>query len=181
MSKGLRGKRRDSLFIISIFVFLTSHVALASEDVIYKDTRPLKKIVETGKGTGEQKVIGKGEQEGDYLYDPTGKTDPFKSFIALQEEMQAKKRAKPKTYLETIDLSQLELSVVIRSRKGNWAMVRDAKGLGHVVKIGTAIGRNGGVVHQITEKAVLIREEYRDFRGRKKHKDISKKLPSSLP
>ena len=31
---------------------------------------------------------------------------------------------------------------------------------------------------KITNKAIIIREEYRDFRGRKKFKDIPKKLPS---
>ncbi|MFQ5917009.1 MAG: pilus assembly protein PilP [Candidatus Binatia bacterium] len=180
MSRRARGERRDSLLLILIFIFFNLHVALASQDVVYKDSRPLKKISETTKERGEQRVVGKEEKKGSYSYDPTGKTDPFKSFIALQEEMEEKKRSKPKTYLETIDLSQLELSVVIRSPKGNWAMVRDSKGLGHVIKIGTAIGTDGGVVYQITEKEVIIREEYRDFRGNMKHKDVSKRLPSFL-
>jgi Tfp pilus assembly protein PilP len=57
-------------------------------------------------------------------------------------------------------------------------MVRDSKGLGHVIKKGTFIGTNGGIVHEITDKAVIIREEFRDFRGRKKFKDIPKNLPS---
>jgi Tfp pilus assembly protein PilP len=46
-------------------------------------------------------------------------------------------------------------------------MVRDAKGLGYVIKEGTAIGINGGVVRQVTEKEVIVREG---------SKHISKKL-----
>jgi Tfp pilus assembly protein PilP len=104
----------------------------------------------------------------DYFYDRRGKTDPFKSFIAEQEEVEKKKRRKPRTYLETLDLSQLDLIAIVVGPKGNYAMVRDAKGLGYVIKKGTPIGINGGVVHQVKEEEVVIRE-----RG---SKDVSKKL-----
>lgn len=110
------------------------------------------------------------------FYDPTGKTDPFKSFIAEQEPVEEKKRRKPKTYLETLDLSQMDLIAIIISPKGNWAMVRDAKGLGYVIRKGTLIGTNEGVVDEIREKEVIVRERYRDYRGRVKTKDVAKKL-----
>jgi type IV pilus assembly protein PilP len=112
------------------------------------------------------------------VYDPTGKTDPFKSFIAEQEPVEEEKRKKPKTYLETLELSQLDLIAIILSPKGNWAMVRDAKGLGYVIRKGTPIGTNEGIVHQIREKEVVVREQLRDFRGRVKTKDTIKKLLS---
>jgi type IV pilus assembly protein PilP len=153
-------------------------MVMASQDVIYKEPRPPKKIFKEEAVSGELEAAPEKKKEITYIYDPTGKTDPFKSFIAIQEEMEEKKKRKPRTYLETVDLSQLELSVIITSAKGNWAMVRDSKGLGHVIKKGTYIGTNGGIVHDITDKAVIIREEYRDFRGRKKFKDIPKSLPS---
>ena len=54
-------------------------------------------------------------------------------------------------------------------------MVRDSKGDGHVIKEGTAIGTNGGVVFKIEEGKVIIREEYMDFRGNAQHRDITKK------
>ena len=118
--------------------------------------------------------------EGGYRYNRVGKTDPFKSFIAEQEEIKAKKKRKPRTYLETLDLSQLELTAIVLGSEGNFAMVRDSKGLGHVIKKGTAIGTRGGVVHEITEKGVVVREEYRDYLGRLKYKDIHKELPSFM-
>jgi Tfp pilus assembly protein PilP len=111
-------------------------------------------------------------------YDPTGKTDPFKSFIAEQEPIEEKKHKKPKTYLETLELSQLDLIAIILSPKGNWAMVRDAKGLGYVIREGTPIGTNDGVVQEIKEKEIIVREQYRDFRGRVNTKDVAKKLLS---
>ena len=175
-----RAKRRDSLFLIFISVFLAFDLALAAQEVIYKEARPPKKLSKERKAVDMQKPPSEKEKEKGFIYDPTGKTDPFKTFIALQEEMEEKKKRKPRTYLETVDLSQLELTVVITSRKGNLAMVRDSKGLGHVIREGTFIGTNGGVVHKITNKEIIIREEYRDFRGRKRHKSISKRLPSLL-
>jgi Tfp pilus assembly protein PilP len=120
------------------------------------------------------------EAKGDYIYDPSGKTDPFKSFIALQEEMEEMKRRKPRTYLETVELSQLQLTVIITGGKENWAMVRDSKGLGHVIKKGTYIGTEGGIVHEISEEEVIIREEYRDFRGNTKYRERHKRLPSLM-
>jgi type IV pilus assembly protein PilP len=178
MSKRLGKKGRDSLFLAFVLVFFAFDMALASQDVIYKEARPPKKIFQEEQEVSKPGAVGEKKKEITYIYDPTGKTDPFKSFIAIQEEMEEKKKRKPRTYLETVDLSQLELSVIITSGKGNWAMVRDSKGLGHVIKKGTYIGTNGGIVHEITDKAVIIREEYRDFRGRKKFKDIPKNLPS---
>ncbi len=171
-------KGRNSLLLAFVLIFFAFDMVLATQDVIYKEARPPKKIFSEEKEVSMPEAVGEKKKEITYIYDPTGKTDPFKSFIAIQEEMEEKKKRKPRTYLETVDLSQLELSVIITSAKGNWAMVRDSKGLGHVIKKGTYIGTNGGIVHEITDKAVIIREEYRDFRGRKKFKDIPKSLPS---
>jgi len=172
-----RRKGRDSFFcsFLIISVLSTFSVAMASQDVIYKDTRPLKKVFEDQKkpekDTSEQQEVG-------FLYDPRGKTDPFKSFIALREEIAEKKRAKPRTYLETVDLSQLDLILILIGPEGKRAMVRDSKGIGHVIKEGTDIGTNGGVVYQIKEGEVIIREEYKDFRGQTRYNDIVKKSPT---
>ncbi|MFH1351626.1 MAG: pilus assembly protein PilP [Pseudomonadota bacterium] len=167
-------KRRNSLLLLSFVMVLAFDVALASQEVVYKEPRPLKKIFEK-ESVGEQGEDAKGKT---YLYDPTGKTDPFESFIAKREEVEEEEKKKPKTYLETLELSQLELTVILIGPKGKWAMVKDSKGLGHVVREGTPIGTNGGVVYNITEGEVVIREEYRDFRGRKQFKDVSKKTPA---
>ena len=93
-----------------------------------------------------------------------------------EEELESKRERKPRTYLETLDLSQLQLIAIMVGPKGRYAMVREAKGLGHVIQKGTAIGRSGGVVESITETTVTIREEYRDFRGQKKFREVKKTL-----
>ena len=171
---------RNSLLPVLVLSFLASEV-LAASDVTYKEPRPLKQVIEKDKAVppAEAKKEEKKEQPR-YTYDPTGKTDPFKSFIAEQEEMEEKAKRRPKTYLETLDLSQLELIAVIVGAKGNYAMVKDSKGTGHVIQKGTAIGTNGGFVERITDKEVVIREEYKDFKGTVRYKDIAKKLPSLM-
>ena len=177
MQKNPRKRKGNILFLVSISILFIFDLAVASQELIYKDPRPLKKVFAVRAGADEtevEKLVKKG-----YLYDPTGKTDPFASFIAKREKIEKKRNRKPRTYLETLDLSQLQLSVIVVSPKGKWAMVRDSKGLGHVIREGTGIGTNGGVVHKIRAGEVIIREEYKDFYGRVKYKDISKKAPST--
>lgn len=169
--------RNNSGFVLfGIFLLLMFHsIAFADQGVVYKDTRPLKNIFDVNK---EDKTSQKEETEKDYLYDPRGKTDPFKSFIAVRQEKEAKEKKKPKTYLETLDLSQLSLSVIVIGPKGKWALVKDPKGMGHVIKEGTAIGTNGGIVHKIQPGEIIVREAYHDFRGKAQFRDIAKKPPS---
>jgi type IV pilus assembly protein PilP len=137
----------------------------------------MQKIFE-GTGPSESDAAAKEGGAAKYTYDPTGKTDPFKTFLAEQEAVEEQKQRKPQTYLETLDLSQLELIAIVLSPKGNWAMVRDSKGVGHVIRKGTPIGTNSGMVYAVTDKEVVIREEYKDFRGTVQYKDIPKKLPT---
>jgi len=178
-----RRKLRNSLLPVLVFSFFASGAMAAppAADAVYKEPRPLKQVIEKGQAAppAEVKKEEKKEQPR-YAYDPTGKTDPFKSFIAEQEEMEEKAKRRPKTYLETLDLSQLELIAIIVGAKGNYAMVKDSKGTGHVIQKGTSIGTNGGFVERITDKEVIIREEFKDFKGTVKYKDIAKKLPSLM-
>jgi len=124
-------------------------------------------------GTEKSDVAAKSEVK-NYLYDPTGKTDPFKTFLVTKAEKESKEKSKPKTYLETMELSQLDLVVIVISPRDKWAMVKDSKGLGHVIKEGTPIGTNNGVVYKINKGEVVIREEYTDFKGQKQFRDVSK-------
>ena len=165
-------------FTVAWMMFIPAKAAAGPKAVIYKEARPLKMIFAAKTPPSEQELLSDSEKELAFEYDPIGKTDPFKSFIAEQEEVAEQKKRKPKTYLETLDLSQRELIAIITGSKGNYAMVRDSKGLGHVIKRGMAIGTRGGIVHSISDEKVTVREEFRDFRGRIKHKDVAKKLPS---
>jgi type IV pilus assembly protein PilP len=138
-----------------------------------------KPIEDETKAANIENKVQKDKEQPPYFYDPTNKADPFKSFITVREELEEKEaREKPRTYLETLDISQLTISAIILTSGGNWALVRDSKGDGHVIRVGTLIGKKGGQVTEILEKKVVIREHYKDIRGRKIVRDRIMRLPS---
>ena len=123
--------------------------------------------------------VQKKKEEAPYSYDPTDKVDPFKSFITVREELEEKEaREKPRTYLETLDISQLTISAIMLTSDGNWALIRDSKGDGHVIRTGTPIGKKGGRVTEILEDKVVVREYHKDIRGREIVRDHVLRLPS---
>jgi len=141
-----------------------------------------KPIQETKQPEAEpQKVEPKPEkatEETAYSYDPTNKVDPFKSFITIREELEEKEaQEKPRTYLETLDLSQLTISAIVLAGAEKWALVRDSKGDGHVIKVGTPIGTRRGHVTEILEDKVVVQESFRDIRGREQTRDRILKIP----
>jgi Tfp pilus assembly protein PilP len=46
-------------------------------------------------------------------------------------------------------------------------LVEDAEGKGYSVQVGSRIGRMGGVVSKITDKEILVKEEFVGVRGDK--------------
>jgi Tfp pilus assembly protein PilP len=129
----------------------------------------------TGEAEVEDKPIKK-----EYFYDPTDKVDPFKSFIVVKRELeQEREKEAPRTYLETLDLSQLTITAIAMGSQERWALVKDSRGEGHVIKIGTSIGRKRGQVIKILEKEVIVREYDKDIRGNELVTDISMRLPEA--
>lgn len=166
-------KRKRNSVLITAFLaclFFMGTEVWATTQLVYKAPRGLK---DTSLATG----VSPQASTGNKVKKSAEKTDPFKSFLSLQEEAnQKKKKKRPRTYLETLDLSQLDLIATILDRRGNWAMVRDAKGVGHVIRKGTRIGTSEGVVREIREGEVVIREKHTDFMGRVTTKDVVKKM-----
>jgi hypothetical protein len=173
MEKELRKniKSRAVPLLLAFFLFFSFNSASVVFGQSDKDTGST-----NNSSNDKEDTAANQDSDKDILYDPTDKTDPFESFIAVREE-QKEKNEKPKTYLETLELSQLDLIVIVVGKEGRWAMVRDSKGLGHVIKEGTPIGTNGGVVSKIGEGVVTIREVYKDFRGQTQIREIKKETP----
>jgi Tfp pilus assembly protein PilP len=161
------------LFLVSILVLITFNIGLAAQEEVTSTNKTVQQE-NLSKNNEQSKAV---EDEG-FIYNPIGKTDPFKSFISTREEKEANDKKKPKTYLETLELSQLDIVVIVVSPSGRWAMVKDSKDVGHVIKEGTLIGTNGGFVYKINEGEVIIREEYKDFKGQTQNREIIKALPS---
>lgn len=113
----------------------------------------------------EKKMAGTEE------YDPGGRVDPFSPLI--REEKQAEKPKPQKieapkrilTPLEKMELSQIRLVAVIMMEGGALAMVEEANGKGYEVRLGTYMGRNGGIVTEIRQSSIVVKEIVTDFKG----------------
>lgn len=107
-------------------------------------------------------------------YNPIGKRDPFKSFLA--EEL-APGQQKALTPLQRFDIDQMSLIGIIWGISAPRAMVITPDGKGFVVQKGTLIGKNWGKVSRITQDEVIISEEFRDFEGKLIVHEIPLKMP----
>jgi len=166
---------------------------------------------EPGQGEGKADVPKAEEKEPEYSYDPRGKMDPFAAFVVTQEKslsqikegdvsedlqrmlaiLQDLKR--PKTELQTIPLPSIRLTAIIKSEDQTVAMVRGPDGgKGYLLKKGTYIGQNGGVVEEIINeetstdlgkqliRKVVIKEPYLDSDRKISYRNVELKMPGSF-
>lgn len=108
-----------------------------------------------------------------YAYSPIGKRDPFRNLFEVDDA----KDEEELTELQKYELDQLKLVAVVSRIATPYAMVEDPVGKGHTLTRGTLIGKNWGQVAQIRPDCVVVREEYRDYTGRKVTNRTSLCLP----
>ena len=97
----------------------------------------------------------------DRPFDPTGRRDPFRPPRASA----VTRSGEPPTPLQRYEIGQLKLVAIIYDTIQPRAVVEDDQGLGYIVRVGTAIGANGGRVRDIEKGRVLIEEDSVDFYG----------------
>lgn len=110
------------------------------------------------------------EEQGVFRYETLGLVDPFEPVIGRQEG------ASPISPLEQYSLDQLKLVAIIWGVPEPRAMVEDPSGTGYIIKKGTKIGKNQGVVIKILDNEVVILETYVDLMNRRKTSEVSLKL-----
>ena len=184
-------------FCLSLFFAGFLH---ASPKVVYKEARPQKELA------GEDK-------KREYTYDPRGKVDPFASFVVKEEEKAGTGYARvtggesgdlaeaerllsemvePKTELQRINLADLTLRAVIKSKGKIRAMVTDPEGKGFVLEQGTPIGTSGGVVDRIaweqqdtslgrqTLRKVVIKEPFINQKKELDYRYVEMEMPHAV-
>ncbi len=158
------------------------------------------RLVKVGNGTDKTGKEGKADEE--YLYDPRGKIDPFVPFILTPEKgfsysggttentaaEMLKKLREAKTELQTIKLSELTLTAIIKADDKIWAMVSGPGGRGYILKKGTFVGTEGGIVEQVVYedkktpfgvepvRKVIIKEPYVDVSGNLAYRLVEKEM-----
>ena len=103
--------------------------------------------------------VAEDEPVDDYSYVSIGKRDPFRSFIAKEVVVTPGGQVGP---LQLHEIDQYALRGIVWNIGEPRAMVEDPDGIGHVVELGTLIGKNWGKVTQIKPNSLIITEEYRD-------------------
>lgn len=98
-----------------------------------------------------------------YIYDPSGRRDPFAPLTMVKKPLSIQEA--PLTPLQNFDLGQLRLIGVIVGKGASTAMVTAPDGKSYILKKGTKVGKNDGVVVGVKPDAVLVEERYYDFSG----------------
>ena len=108
-----------------------------------------------------------------FVYDGTGKRDPFRSFLLEKADMLAEQVRGP---LEQFDLAQLALEAVIWQTGNARALISDPSGETYIIAEGAKIGKNAGRVIAIDDSTIRVTETYVDHLGRETTKDIELRM-----
>jgi Tfp pilus assembly protein PilP len=109
-----------------------------------------------------------------FIYDPTGKRDPFRPFNFSPRPGDMTNR----TELESFDIGQLKLTAVItdENKQPTAAIVENEGGKGYTIRKGTKVGSNSGEVVEIQIDRLLILEKSVDFTGKEENRTVELKL-----
>jgi type IV pilus assembly protein PilP len=118
-----------------------------------------------------EKSFGGGS--GGFEYNRIGKADPFRSFEWERLVNLDDLHGGP---LEQFDVSQLSVVAVIWKTGNAKALIQDPSGQGYIVGMGTAVGKNEGMVTLIDDNLVIVKESYEDFLGNVTKKDIEMRI-----
>jgi len=121
-------------------------------------------------------ISGVAQLDTGYAYDPTGKRDPFRSFIWDAKEKMQQAEIGP---LGQFDLSQLKLVAVVWRTGNARALVQSPSGESYIVGRGAAIGKNRGHVIAIDDNTVVVKETYTDYLGQETTKDVEMRMRRS--
>ncbi|MFQ5992176.1 MAG: pilus assembly protein PilP [Nitrospiraceae bacterium] len=110
---------------------------------------------------------------GGYFYSPGGRRDPF---AALSERGSGDLSEEELPPLQRATLTELNLIGIMWGGFGYVAMVQTPDGKGYTVTRGTRIGPNKGVVRAVTDKAIVVEEQFTDIYGKKQVREFVKPL-----
>lgn len=113
----------------------------------------------------------------EYLYDPSGRRDPFIPLIQKPEDGGRASLALPP--LQRVGLTEINLIGIIWGGFGYTAMVQTPDGKGYSVRRGTRIGPNNGIVSKVTQNSIVVTERYTDIYGKEQEREYVKLLHPS--
>lgn len=96
-----------------------------------------------------------------FVYRLDGRRDPFVPLIATKATI-----GDFENPLEAFDLPQFTVKAVIIGMGETKAMVTAPDGKAYILKKGMRLGKANGVILEITQKRVLVEEQYQDMTGK---------------
>jgi len=158
--------------VLIVFVFFTAP-GCSSEDQapqrpsIERRVAAKKKKTRTKKAPVTEQASSADKQTADtdkYSYSSAGKPDPFRPLIAdmVTRTATARDRTSDRAFLTPLqkyELKDLKLVAVVVSGDEPTAMLEDPTGYGYMVRKGTLVGPNDGVVERVTQTGIIIREK----------------------
>jgi len=104
-------------------------------------------------------------------YQITGVRDPFQPFARSAQGELSEERSKITDPLQKLSLSQIELVGVILGKEKR-ALVQESSGVGFIIKEGTLIGENSGIVTKIAQDGVTVKQHFKDYMGRVNTREV---------
>jgi len=117
------------------------------------------------------------EQKPQFSYSPIGKRDPFRSYLADLAAAGPSSDMRKVQETEKYEMDQYKLKGIISHTSAPKALVEDPTGRGHVLRLGTPLGKHGGRVTRITSTGIVVTEEFRGPTGRRIRVPIMIDLP----
>lgn len=137
------------------------------------------KVEAASPASGMNDEIGLPEK---YSYNPTGKPDPFKPFISEDKAGNKSKAVSSGSValpLQSLDIGQLTLVAVVTNSRDPYAMAEDASGRGYILRPGSRVGTQEGVVTGILADRVVVTETVKDFTGKIRKRPVILRLSGS--
>jgi len=113
----------------------------------------------------KEAVPQEAEKEEAFVYLTEGRRDPFVPLSKIKKPLVTVVDEEPQTPLQSYDVVQFKLIGVIVGMGDPKAMVVAPDGKSYVLAKGVKIGKNNGIIIDITSEAVSIKETYYDFSG----------------
>ena len=114
------------------------------------------------------------ELDRNYVYDATGKRDPFRNF--KWERPDRLQLTEITTPLEQYDVGQLSLVAVVWKTGNARALIEDPSGESYIIGEGARIGKNAGFVKLVQDGLVVVTETYVDYLGQETTKDVEMRM-----
>lgn len=112
-----------------------------------------------------------------YKYNPSGKRDPFRSLLVVQEKATGP-RKEDLPPLQRYGVQDFVLGGITWDAKGAMAVVRAPDGKGYILKKGVSIGPNKGIITKITPSNVVVLEKITNYKGKEESREVILELHS---